>query len=204
MTNSVYSKSLKRILDILLSTTGIFIFSPIWVIFCLAIRLGDEGGVYYFQDRVGKGGKIFQGIKFRSMIADAEKYTGPVQAKENDPRITKIGRLLRKTAMDELPQLLNILKGDMSFVGPRPLRPTEIEPNGSRKVKTIFEIKGFKPRSAISPGLTGAAQVFGSRNLSYEEKFKYDLWYIRNMSFYLDTKLIFKSLIKTLGTRWDI
>lgn len=205
MANSLlYGRLLKRVLDILLSVSGIFVFSPVWIIFSLAIRLEDKGRIYYLQDRAGKDGKIFRGIKFRSMIPDAERYTGPVQAKENDPRVTKIGRLLRKTAMDELPQLLNILKGDMSFVGPRPLRPLEIESGGADTIKTVFDVKGFKDRSAILPGLTGAAQVFASRNLPRGKKFRYDLWYVKNLSFCLDIKLIFKSFVRTFSVKWDI
>jgi lipopolysaccharide/colanic/teichoic acid biosynthesis glycosyltransferase len=142
-------------------------------------------------------------MKFRSMMPDAEKNLGPVQAKKNDPRDTRIGRILRKTAMDELPQFINILKGEMSFVGPRALRPLEIESTDVSKVRNIFEIPGFQKRSSIKPGLTGAAQVFASRNLPREEKFKYDLWYVENMSFWLDIKLIAKSILTTLKARWD-
>ena len=137
------------------------------------------------------------------MIADAEKDLGPVQAEENDPRITKIGSFLRKTAMDELPQLINIFKGDMSFVGPRALRPQEREVNDNIS-KSVFKFPEFKIRSRTKPGLTGVAQVFASRNLMREDKFKYDLWYIDNMSLWLDIKLIAKSILTTLKARWDI
>src|SRR4030042_6593725 len=118
---------LKRLFDIGLSGIGLIGSAPLWLIFSLAIKLQDGGPVFYSQERVGKGGRIFRVIKFRSMIKDAEKTTGPVQAVENDPRVTKIGRILRKTAMDDLPQLVNILKGDMSFIGTRALRPAERE-----------------------------------------------------------------------------
>ncbi len=194
---------MKRIFDFSLALVGLFISLPLWFVFGLMIWLEDRGPVFYFQDRVGIGGRIFRSIKFRSMIFDAEKGLGPVQAKENDPRITKLGRLLRKTAMDELPQLLNILKGEMSFVGPRALRTVEIESTDSSSVKPIFQIPGFKKRSSIRPGLTGAAQVFASRNLAREEKFKYDLWYVDNMGFWLDIRLILKSVVTTFRAKWD-
>jgi len=194
---------LKRALDYSLALLGLFIFSPLWLIFALAIWLEDRGPVYYVQERVGKNARIFKGIKFRSMRPDAEKGVGPVQAKENDPRVTKIGRFMRKTAMDELPQLLNILKGDMSFVGPRALRPAETESAEGTEVKSIFQIPGFKMRSSIQPGLTGVAQVFASRHLPRQEKFKYDLWYAQHRNMGLDIMLILKSITITLNRRWD-
>lgn len=194
---------MKRIFDFSLALVGLFISLPLWFIFGLMIWLEERGPVFYLQERVGIGGKIFTSIKFRSMIFDAEKGLGPVQAKENDPRITKLGGFLRKTAMDELPQLLNILKGEMSFVGPRALRKVEIESADSSRAKPIFQIPGFKERSSIRPGLTGAGQVFASRNLAREEKFKYDLWYVDNMSFWLDIRLILKSVVTTFRAKWD-
>lgn len=195
---------MKRIFDIFLSCLGLILSFPFWIIFSLAILLEDKGPIFYFQDRVGKDGKIFKSIKFRSMKVDAEKNIGPVQARENDLRVTKTGKYLRKTAMDELPQLLNILKGEMSFVGPRALRPMEIESSDSSCAKNISQIPGFKMRSSIRPGLTGVAQVFASRSLAREEKFKYDLWYIDNMSFWLDIRLIVKSILTTFRARWDL
>jgi len=194
----------KRIFDFFLALIGLFMSLPLWFIFALAIWLEDKGSVFYFQERVGKNGEIFKSIKFRSMIPEAEKNLGPVQARKNDPRDTRIGRILRKTAMDELPQLVNILKGEMSFVGPRALRPMETEPTDALRVRDIFHIPGFKKRASIRPGLTGVAQVFASRSLAREEKFKYDLWYIENMNFWLDIRLIFKSILVTLKARWDI
>jgi len=195
---------MKRVFDFCLALIGLFISLPLWLLFGLAICLEGRGLVFYFQERVGKNGKIFKSIKFRSMKPNAEDGIGPIQAKEDDPRVTKVGSFLRKTAMDELPQLLNILKGDMSFVGPRALRPMEIESTDSSCAKNIFQIPGFEMRSTIQPGLTGVAQVFASRSLLREEKFKYDLWYIDNMSFWLDIRLIVKSILTTLKARWDI
>ncbi|OGX18649.1 MAG: hypothetical protein A3K83_04990 [Omnitrophica WOR_2 bacterium RBG_13_44_8b] len=194
---------IKRIFDVSFAGLGIVISSPLWLIFSLLIWLEDCGRVFYAQERVGIRGEIFKGLKFRSMKPGAEDGIGPVQAKDNDPRVTKIGRFLRKTAMDELPQLWNILKGDMSFVGPRALRPQETELNGNADIRSVFEIPGFKKRASIKPGLTGAAQVLASRKLSREDKFKYDLWYVDNMDFWLDLKLILKSLLRTFTAKWD-
>jgi lipopolysaccharide/colanic/teichoic acid biosynthesis glycosyltransferase len=196
---------IKRIFDIVLAYIGLIVFSPFWVLFSLLIWLEDGPPIFYLQDRVGKAGRVFKSIKFRSMIPGAENGLGPVQAKEKDPRVTKVGRFLRATAMDELPQLINILKGDMSFVGPRALRPVEIEVSDTSCVaKDIFHIPGFKTRARVRPGLTGVAQIFASRSLAREEKFRYDLWYIDNMSLWLDIKLIVKSVLVTFRARWDI
>jgi lipopolysaccharide/colanic/teichoic acid biosynthesis glycosyltransferase len=194
---------LKRLFDIFLSSIGIIGSSPLWIIFGSAIILEDGFPVFYLQERVGKGGKIFRGIKFRSMVKDAEKDTGPVQAVENDPRVTKVGRILRATAMDELPQLVNILKGDMSFVGPRALRPKEKEVRGSHDDTEIEKIPGYQERLAVRPGLTGLAQVYLPGEALRSEKFKYDLEYIRNQSFLLDLKLIFLSFWITFRGKWE-
>lgn len=201
---NAYGIMLKRIFDYSLALAGMFIFSPLWLIIPWAIWLEDRGPIFFIQERVGYKGAIFKGLKFRSMVKDAEKDIGPVQAKDNDPRITKMGRFLRKTAMDELPQLLNILKGDMSFVGPRALRPTEIELNGDNRALDIFQIPGFKMRASVQPGLTGVAQIYASRYLSREEKFQYDLWYIKNHNLWLDIMLILKSVMISLNRRWDM
>jgi len=194
---------LKRLFDICLSSLGLIGSSPLWIIFGLLISIEDGLPIFYLQERVGKGGKIFKGIKFRSMIKDAEKDTGPVQAVENDPRVTKVGRILRATAMDELPQLVNILKGDMSFVGPRALRPKEKEVRGSPDEKEIEKIPGYQERLAVRPGLTGVAQVYLPGEALRSEKFKYDLLYIKNQSFLLDLKLIFLSFWITFRGKWE-
>ena len=122
---------MKRAFDMALSGVGLLLSSPLWVLFGLAIKLEDGGPIFYSQERVGFGGRNFEALKFRSMRTDAESGVGAVQAVEDDPRVTRIGRFMRKTAMDELPQLWNIFRGDMSFVGPRALRPGEIEASGS-------------------------------------------------------------------------
>ena len=194
---------LKRLFDIFLSAIGLICSSPLWILFGLAIIL--EGGlpIFYLQERVGRGGMTFKAIKFRSMIKDAEKGTGPVQAVENDPRVTKVGRILRATAMDELPQLLNILKGDMSFVGPRALRPREKEVYGNPDEINIENVPGYKERLAVGPGLTGMAQVYLPTDALRSEKFQYDLLYIKKQSFLLDLKLIFLSFWITFRGKWE-
>ncbi|MEN6310064.1 MAG: VanZ family protein [Acidobacteriota bacterium] len=193
----------KRPFDIALSSLGLLAASPLWALISLAVWLEDRGPVFYAQERVGRGGRIFRALKFRSMVPDAEKGRGPVQASENDPRVTRVGRVLRATAMDELPQLLNIFKGDMSFVGPRALRPSEIEVGADAGVKSVAEIRGGAERHAVRPGLTGLAQVFLAGETPRRKKFRYDLFYIRNMSFWLDLKLIALSFWITARGRWE-
>jgi lipopolysaccharide/colanic/teichoic acid biosynthesis glycosyltransferase len=194
---------LKRLFDIVLSTFGLICSSPLWILFGLAIILEDRLPIFYLQERVGRGGMTFKAIKFRSMIKDAENGTGPVQAVENDPRVTKVGRVLRATAMDELPQLLNILKGDMSFVGPRALRPREKEVYGNPDEINIENVPGYKERLAVRPGLTGMAQVYLPTDALRSEKFQYDLLYIKKQSFLLDLKLIFLSFWITFRGKWE-
>jgi lipopolysaccharide/colanic/teichoic acid biosynthesis glycosyltransferase len=194
---------LKRPFDIILSLLGIIISSPLWLLFCLLIWLEDRGPVFYKQERVGKDGRVFRAIKFRSMIRGAEREGDPVQATENDPRITKVGRFMRGTAMDELPQLLNILKGEMSFVGPRALRPREKEVYGGRNPRDIAAIPGYEERKKASPGLTGLAQVYLPPDAPRRKKFRYDKLYIRKQSFCLDIKLIFLSFLITFKGKWE-
>jgi len=194
---------LKRPFDFILSLTGVILSAPLWILFSLLIILEDGWPVFYYQERVGKCGEIFKAMKFRSMIKDAEKDTGPVQAVENDPRITRIGMILRATAMDELPQLINILKGDMSFVGPRSLRPKEKEVYGNPDETNIEDVPGYKERLAVRPGLTGVAQVYLPTDALRKEKFRYDLDYIRNQSFLLDLKLIILSFWITFRGKWQ-
>jgi len=198
----MHSLFAKRLLDASLSLLGIIISLPLWLLISILIVLEDEGPVYYLQDRVGKNGKIFKLIKFRSMHPDAEKNFGPIQAKENDERITRIGGVLRKTAMDELPQLINILKGDMSFVGPRALRPSEIE-NRTRTATDLIHHPDAMMRHSVVPGLTGVAQVFAACDIPTSEKLKYDRWYIKNFSLYIDIWLIVISFLVTLKGRWE-
>lgn len=176
---------------------------PLWVAFGLAILFEEGRPIFYSQERVGRNGKIFKALKFRSMIKDAEKDSGPVQAAENDPRVTDIGKILRATAMDELPQLWNIFKGDMSFVGPRALRPKEKEVHASSDEIDIEKIPGYHERLKVRPGLTGMAQVYLPSDALRSEKFQYDLMYIKKQSFFLDLKLIILSFWITFKGKWE-
>lgn len=195
---------LKRIFDIVLSGIGLTCSLPIWVIISLAIKLQDGGPIFYSQERVGKDGRIFKVYKFRSMIPDAEKEVGPLQALEDDPRVTRIGRLLRAAAMDELPQLWNILIGDMSFVGPRALRPGEIEARTANPHNlSIQSVPGYKERISVQPGLTGLAQVYLPSDAPRQRKFRYDALYIRKQSFWLDLKLVLISFWITFRRKWE-
>lgn len=173
----------KRIEDIIVAGAMLLVTSPFFLIIAFLIWNTDKGPVFYTQERLTKDGKIFRIYKFRTMIVDAEKKSGPVKAGEKDPRILPVGRFLRATRMDELPQLLNILKGDMSLVGPRPERP--------ELAKVITKnIPEFEYRLKVKAGLTGYAQVHGRYCTTSYDKLKLDLTYIRNYSIWLDLKLI--------------
>ena len=194
---------LKRPFDILLSFCGIVLSSPFWIVLAFLIWLEDRGPVFYTQERMGRSGHIFKALKFRSMIIDAEKEHVPIQATENDSRVTRVGKYMRKTAMDELPQLINIFKGDMSFVGPRALRPQEKEVNGDGSAMDITQIPGFLERSRVKPGLTGLAQIFLSADAPRRKKFRYDSIYIGRQSFCFDIKLICLSFWITFRAKWE-
>ncbi len=183
--NSNYlEKEVIRILDVLLSLFALFIFSPFILLVGLLIKLDSSGPVFYKQKRVGKDGKIFTLYKFRTMVEDAEKRTGPVWASQNDYRITKVGRILRKIRLDELPQLYNVLKGDMSLVGPRPERPHFVKLH-----KALCSI-----RLAVKPGLTGLAQIRSFYDLKPSHKIKYDKLYIAKQSPGLYLEVILKTI----------
>ena len=172
------------------------IWALLWTLIPLAIRLQDRGPVFYGQIRVGKYGRPFTALKFRTMSSDAETETGPVWATADDPRVTRLGRFLRTTALDELPQVINILRGEMSFVGPRAERP---DLHG----KFVETVPGFEQRLQVRPGLTGLAQVNAEYDLEPARKLVFDLEYIGNMGLALDLKLLFLSLWYTLMARWD-
>jgi lipopolysaccharide/colanic/teichoic acid biosynthesis glycosyltransferase len=193
----------KRLLDVMLSGGGLIVSAPLWAIIAALIKIEDGGPVFFSQERVGRRGRGFEALKFRSMIVDAEARTGPIQAGENDPRVTRIGRVLRATAMDELPQLWNIFRGDMSFVGPRALRPGEIEVNGSGTVEKLEDVPGFADRCTVRPGLTGVAQIYAPRDITRRHKFRYDRYYIRRQSFCFDIRLIILSFWITFRGRWE-
>lgn len=194
---------IKRALDIVLAGTGLLFSSPLWSLIALSIKLEDRGPIFYRQDRVGKDGKVFQAVKFRSMVPDAEAVVGPVQSGDDDPRVTRVGRVLRDTALDELPQLWNILIGQMSFVGPRALRPGEIEANGRGECVPLEAIPGYAERHAVVPGLTGLAQIYAPRDIPRLQKFRYDVLYIRRRTFCLDLRLIAVSFWISLRGRWE-
>jgi lipopolysaccharide/colanic/teichoic acid biosynthesis glycosyltransferase len=192
---------LKRCFDIFLSLTGIFLSFPLWLLIAFLIYFEDRGSIFFIQHRVGRGGRLFRAFKFRSMKPGAEKLHPNLQAREDDPRVTHIGRILRATAMDELPQLLNILKGEMSFVGPRALLPDEIEVHGSKDQAITDRL--FERRCAVTPGLTGVAQIFAPRDVPRRKKFRYDIFYIEKQSFLFDLKLILLSFWITFRGKWE-
>jgi lipopolysaccharide/colanic/teichoic acid biosynthesis glycosyltransferase len=193
----------KRLLDIVLAGCGLILSAPLALVIAAIIKIEDGGPIFFTQERVGRSGRHFLALKFRSMIPDAEARVGPMQASQNDARITRAGRLMRATAMDELPQLWNIFCGDMSFVGPRALRPGEIEVNGRGAVERLEDVPGFSLRCAVVPGLTGVAQIYAPRDVTRRNKFRYDRVYIRRQSFWLDIRLIVLSFWITFRGTWE-
>jgi lipopolysaccharide/colanic/teichoic acid biosynthesis glycosyltransferase len=189
------SSPMKRAFDISLSLIGLALSSPLWVVASLAIWLEDPGPLLFAKVCVTRGGKGFAQLKFRSMVKEAEKKTGPVLAADTDPRITRIGKIMRKTAMDELPQLLNILRGNMSFVGPRPQRTVLVH-------RYLEEMPHYALRHAQRPGLTGLAQVYGNYYVSPRRKLRYDLIYVRKQTLCLDLKLILLSFWISFRAKW--
>jgi rhamnosyl/mannosyltransferase len=194
----------KRTLDVLLSGVGLLASAPVWALIALAIKLEDGGPVFYSQERSGRNGVPFPVWKFRSMIPDAEAVTGAIQSGEHDPRVTRVGRLMRMTAMDELPQLWSIFRGDMSFTGPRALRPGEIEALGNGEMELLEDVPGFAARASVLPGLTGIAQIYAPRDIPRRHKFKYDLLYVRRQSVWLDVRLILLSFWITARGSWEV
>lgn len=193
----------KRFFDIFVSSIGLILSSWLWVLIWIAIIIEDGFPVFFRHKRIGKHGKLFNSLKFRSMTKHTLKEKVSYQAIENDPRITGVGRFLRKTAIDELPQLLNIFFGEMSFVGPRALLPSEIEACSNGKCIHIYDIPGYEKRIEVRPGLTGIAQVYAPRDIARRHKFKYDLLYIKKMNIFLDIKLILLSFLVTFKGRWE-
>jgi lipopolysaccharide/colanic/teichoic acid biosynthesis glycosyltransferase len=200
---SVAGRTAKRALDVTMSGAGLLLSAPLWVVIAAAIKTGSAGPVFFAQPRVGEHGRLFSALKFRSMVADAEREVGPVQAVEHDPRVTRVGRILRVTAMDELPQLWNIFRGDMSFVGPRALRPDELETKGTGGIVALDRVPGFAERSSVRPGLTGLAQIYAPRDVLRRHKFRYDRVYIKRQSLALDVRLIVLSFWITARGTWE-
>lgn len=198
--NSLSYLITKRIIDIIGAITGLVLFAPLFLIISILIKLEDsKGSVIFVQERCGKNGNTFKFYKFRSMVHNAEELleeiqhknemNGPVFKIKDDPRITKVGRFIRKTSIDELPQLVNVLKGEMSLVGPRPPLPREVEEY------TLYEMQ----RLLVKPGLTCIWQVSGRNNVEFEEWMEMDLQYIKERNLWMDIKLIVKTLPAFLG-----
>ena len=194
---------IKRLFDVSLAGAGLIVSSPLWAVIAAAIVLEDGRPVFFRQERVGRNGRVFFAYKFRSMIRDAEDRSGPVQATVGDPRITRVGHVLRSTAMDELPQLWNIFIGDMSFVGPRPLRPGEIDVADDGRLIALETIPGYAERHRVRPGLTGLAQVYAPRDLPRADKFRLDRLYLKRGGLCLDFKLIATSFWITGRGEWE-
>ena len=194
---SVQQKFAKRIIDIIFSFIILLGFSPLWILVSLIIKIESKGPILYRQKRVGQNGRIFIINKFRSMKDEAENTTGPVWAIEKDPRITKVGKILRKYRIDEIPQFINVLFGDMSVVGPRPERPFFVK-------KLIKEFPFYYRRHKIRPGITGWAQIKQSYDSSLsdvKEKLKYDFFYIENMSLSLDLQIMIRTFIVMISAK---
>lgn len=180
----------KRLVDVFVSTLGLLLSLPIVIVTAILIKLESRGPILYRQERVGRDGENFVLFKFRSMTVDAESENGPVWAAVNDPRVTRIGRVIRKLRIDEIPQMINVLKGEMSFVGPRPERSFFVD-------KLKEKIPYYYLRLSVKPGITGWAQIsypYGDTEEGAVEKLQYDLYYIKNMSVLFDLQIIFESL----------
>jgi lipopolysaccharide/colanic/teichoic acid biosynthesis glycosyltransferase len=186
-----------------LAASGLLVSLPVALFVALAVKLQDGGPIFYRQIRVGRYGRPFTSWKFRSMVPHPDAVVASRQATVDDPRITRVGRLLRVTALDELPQLWSILVGDMSFVGPRALLPAEIEARGTGDLVPASEIPGYAARHQVTPGLTGVAQIYADRDIPRRHKFRYDLVYVRRRSVLLDVRLIALSLWITLRGKWE-
>ena len=196
--NGPIQDSYKVWFDITLLVSANLLLFPLWVLLCLTIPviiwLGDRGPVFYKQERVGRNGKIITIRKFRTMVLNADRQ-GPAWTTKGDPRITPFGKILRRTALDELPELLSIWKRDMTFVGPRALHVEE-------QAVLESQIPGFAQRLRVLPGLTGMAQVYDPADNAHD-KLRYDLMYLQHMSLALDLKLLVLSVRNTLAARWD-
>lgn len=189
----------KRLFDVILSLMGIILLSPIFIIVIIAIKIDSKGKAFFVQERVGLKGNIFRMYKFRSMVVDAEELKknlmtqnemgGPMFKMKEDPRVTRVGRFIRKTSIDELPQLFNVLKGDMSLVGPRPSLPSEVKE---------FET-WMMERLAVKPGITCYWQVSGRNNIDFIDWMKLDIKYVREKNIWIDVKLIFKTVFVLFG-----
>jgi len=189
-----WEKKLKRVMDIFVSLLLLVINSPILLISAIAIKIDSDGPILFKQERMGQNGKLFNVLKFRSMIKDAEKYSGPVWSQKDDPRVTRMGKIIRRFRIDEIPQMYNVLKGEMSLVGPRPERAFFVE-------KLSQEIPYYKRRLKVRPGVTGWAQIKHKYDETIEDvkiKLRYDLFYIENMSIRMDFKILLRTVFVVL------
>ena len=185
----MYKHFLKRFFDIFMSLFILLLVWPIFLIIALAIKIDSKGPVIFKQQRIGKGGKVFNIYKFRSMCVGAEKTGSGVYSDKNDARVTKVGKFLRATSLDELIQVVNILKGDMSFIGPRPpltYHPWPIE-EYTEEQKKMFNVR---------PGVTGWAQVHGRKDVEWNKRIELNVWYVENLSFLLDLRILFTTVLK--------
>jgi len=198
ISKKVYIK-IKRVIDVILASVALILLSPLFAIIAIAIKIDSKGPVFFAHKRIGKNGKIIKLYKFRSMVINAEeliKSFTPEQMKEykenykltNDPRITKVGKFLRKTSLDELPQLINIINGDLSIIGPRPVVADELEKYGVNKDKFL----------SVTPGLTGYWAANGRSNTTYEQRMEMELYYIDNLSLKMDIKVFFKTILSVV------
>ncbi len=185
----------KRLFDFLVAIFGLILSSPIWILISFLIWFEDPGPLLFVKNSVGKGGRNFRQFKFRSMVRDAEKETGPILASEDDTRLLRIGYILRKTALDELPQLLNILSGDMSLVGPRPQRTVLV-------LEYLRQMPEYAERHRVPPGISGLAQVVGSYYITPRQKLRLDRLYVRHASLGFDIKLLVMAFLVVFYLRW--
>lgn len=189
--------------DIALALTMLLVGSPVLLLICWLIKREDGGPILYKQARWGRSGQVFRVYKFRTMITDSDARYGIRQATKNDERITRIGKTLRAMGLDELPQLLNILQGEMSFVGPRALAIDEIVDDGHGNKITVEQVRGFYERLAVRPGLTSLATIYLAKDAPPREKFAYDLVYVKRQSLGLDLRLIALSFWISFRGKWE-
>jgi len=190
-------KNIKRILDIIFSLFCIIILAPVFVLVAIAIKLESEGPIIFKQERLGLNGRVFKMYKFRSMRVGAEKQGSGQYSYEGDPRVTKVGKIIRATSIDEIPQFINVLKGDMSIIGPRP--PLTYHPWSFEEYTEVQ-----RRRFLVRPGITGWAQINGRKELPWKRRIEYDIEYVENLSFNFDIKIFILTIIKVLSMQGNV